>query len=122
MKSMTLHRLYELKQLAEKITCLTCYDATFARVMSHAEIEVLLVGDTLGMVVQGHGSTLPVKVNDLRYHIQNVARGNQGSWIIGDMPFLSYATLNDSFHTAETFISAGAHMVKMEGGEWLMDS
>jgi 3-methyl-2-oxobutanoate hydroxymethyltransferase len=85
----TLNTLTALKAKGERFACVTAYDATFAEIASTAGIEVLLVGDTLGMVIQGHDSTLPVTMEDILYHLDAVRRGNVGSLIMGDMPFMS---------------------------------
>ncbi|MDI1301233.1 MAG: 3-methyl-2-oxobutanoate hydroxymethyltransferase [bacterium] len=123
MKSVTLSTLRELKARGEKFSCLTCYDATFAHVMSQAGIETILIGDSLGMVVQGQSSTLPVSVTDMAYHTAAVARGNPGNaFIIADMPFMSYARIEDALSNAKVLMQAGAHIVKLEGGVWLRDT
>ena len=123
MKSVTLSTLRELKARGEKFSCLTCYDATFAHAMSQAGVETILIGDSLGMVVQGQASTLPVSIADMAYHTAAVARGNSGhALIIADMPFMSYARLEDALGNAKVLMQAGAHMVKLEGGAWLQES
>lgn len=122
MKSVTLSTLRELKARHEKFSCLTCYDATFAHVMAEAGVETLLIGDSLGMVVQGHSSTLPVTVADIAYHTAAVARGNAGrALVIADMPFMSYARMDDALEGARALMQAGAQVVKLEGGAWLKD-
>lgn len=103
----------------EKISMLTCYDASFSALMNQCGVEVLLVGDSLGMVCQGHSSTLPVTVNDIEYHTASVARGNQSAMVVADLPFGSYATPQDAFVNASRLIKAGAHAIKIEGGAWL---
>jgi 3-methyl-2-oxobutanoate hydroxymethyltransferase len=123
MKSVTLSTLRELKARGEKFSCLTCYDATFAHVMNQAGIETILIGDSLGMVVQGQSSTLPVSVADMAYHTTAVTRGNPGNaLIIADMPFMSYARIDDALSNAKVLMQAGAHIVKLEGGAWLRDT
>lgn len=102
---------------------LTCYDAGFARVMDEAGIDSLLVGDTLGMVVQGHDSTLPVTVADVAYHVACIARGSQRPWLVADMPFGSYhESPEQALHNAVILMQAGAQMVKLEGGEEYADT
>jgi 3-methyl-2-oxobutanoate hydroxymethyltransferase len=99
---------------------LTCYDASFAAVLDAAGVEVLLVGDSLGMVLQGHVSTLPVQLSDMAYHTACVARGNKTAWIVADMPFGSYqGSADEAYMNAARLMQAGAHMVKVEGGAWL---
>ena len=122
MPDITLTTLQGLKQRGEKIVMLTCYDATFAHAASSAGVEMLLVGDTLGMVLHGHDSTLPVEVEDVAYHTACVKRGNAGAFIVGDMPFMSYATLEQALQSAGCLMKAGAHMVKLEGDIWLADT
>ena len=87
MKKVTIHTLRKMKQAGERITMLTAYDATFARLFDRAGIEVLLVGDSLGMVVQGHNSTLPVTMDQMIYHCANTRRGTERAHLVGDLPF-----------------------------------
>lgn len=122
MAKITLHTLQELKQRKEKFVCLTSYDATFARFSSRAGVEVLLVGDSLGMVLQGHDSTLPVTMEDIIYHVQCVNRGNEGALLIADLPFMSYASEAQTLENAARLMRAGAHMVKLEGGAWIAET
>lgn len=114
-KSMTLPELAAMKQRREKITCLTSYDATLARIVDEAGIDVVLVGDSLGMVIQGHTTTLPVTIEDVVYHTACVARGIRKALIMADLPFMSCATPKDAAHNAALLIRAGAHAVKLEG-------
>ena len=117
--AMTLHRLAAMRAAGEKIAMLTCYDASFARLLDNAGVDVLLVGDSLGMTLQGRDSTLPVTLADMAYHVQCVARGNRFAWIVGDLPFASYHTgTEQALLSAATLMRAGAHMVKLEGGGW----
>ena len=120
--AVTINTLREFKKNQEKFTALTAYDATFAQVISEAGVEVLLIGDSLGMVLQGHDSTLPVTVDEIIYHTASVARGNRGALIMADMPFMSYGTQDDALRNAAKLMQAGAHMVKLEGTDWLADS
>jgi 3-methyl-2-oxobutanoate hydroxymethyltransferase len=122
MPDITVTSLLGLKQKGEKITMLTCYDATFAHAASQAGVEVLLVGDSLGMVLQGHDSTLPVTTAEMAYHVACVKRGNQGALIMADLPFMSYATLDQTFANSAALMQAGAHMLKIEGAAWLAES
>lgn len=111
--------LKNLKQQDKKFSCLTAYDASFAKHASNAGIDVLLVGDSLGMVLQGRNSTLPVTLNDMIYHTQCVSRGNEHSLIMADMPFNSINSLEDTLNNAGRLMQAGAHLVKLEGDAWL---
>lgn len=100
MPDITLTTLQSLKQKGEKITMLTCYDATFAHTCCQAGVEVLLVGDSLGMVLQGHDSTLPVTTADMAYHVAAVKRGNQGALILADLSFMAYATTEQALNNS----------------------
>lgn len=122
MPDITLTTLQSLKQKGEKITMLTCYDATFAHASCEAGVEVLLVGDSLGMVLQGHDSTLPVTTAEMAYHVAAVKRGNAGALILADLPFMAYATTEQAMNNSAMLMQAGAHMVKVEGALWLADS
>ena len=122
MPAITLTTLQSLKQKGEKITMLTCYDATFAHACNQAGVEVLLVGDSLGMVLQGHDSTLPVTTAEMAYHVACVKRGNQDALILADMPFMANATLEQTLNNSAQLMKAGAHMVKVEGAVWLAES
>ncbi|WP_435950045.1 3-methyl-2-oxobutanoate hydroxymethyltransferase [Psychrobacter sp. DM8] len=117
----TLSTLKKFKKDGTKFTCLTCYDAMFARMMNKAEIDTILIGDSLGMVVQGHDSTLPVSVDDMVYHTANVARSNDKALILADLPFMSYATLPEAIANSRKLMQAGAHVVKIEGGSELCE-
>jgi 3-methyl-2-oxobutanoate hydroxymethyltransferase len=118
-KSMTLHRLREMHANGEKIVMLTAYDASFARLADEAGVDCLLVGDSLGMVVQGHASTVPVTLDAMIYHTQCVVRGNKTAWVIGDLPYGSYQqSIAQAIESSVKLMQAGAHMVKLEGGGW----
>ncbi|MFZ6758658.1 3-methyl-2-oxobutanoate hydroxymethyltransferase [Undibacterium sp. Ji50W] len=119
-KAVSIPGLISMREKGEKITMLTCYDASFASLMDRCGVEVLLVGDSLGMVCQGHDSTLPVTLQDIAYHTAAVARGNQKALVVADMPFGSYATPEAAFNSAVQLVQAGAQMVKLEGGTWLL--
>jgi 3-methyl-2-oxobutanoate hydroxymethyltransferase len=117
-KKTTVRSLQARKQAGEKIVCLTAYDASFARLIDAAGVDVVLVGDSLGMVVQGLETTLPVSVAEMLYHSQLVRRGVQHALLMVDMPFLSYTTVASALENAGRFMKqAGAEMVKLEGGE-----
>jgi 3-methyl-2-oxobutanoate hydroxymethyltransferase len=122
-KPLTLHHLREMHATGEKIAMLTCYDASFARVLDEAAVDGLLVGDSLGMVVQGHATTVPVTLADMAYHVACVARGNRNAWLIGDLPYGSYhASPEQAMASAVTLMQAGAQMVKLEGGGWTAET
>ncbi|HEY6280254.1 MAG TPA: 3-methyl-2-oxobutanoate hydroxymethyltransferase [Burkholderiales bacterium] len=119
----TLNTLHKMAQDGEKITVLTCYDASFAGLLENAGVEVLLVGDSLGMVLQGHESTLPVTLADMAYHTRCVARGSKRAFIVADMPFGTFqVSPQQTFDNAVQLMAAGAHMVKLEGGEAVVES
>lgn len=118
----SLSDLRQKKADGQKFSCLTCYDASMAQAMEIAEIDSILIGDSLGMTVQGRDSTLPVTVDDMAYHTAAVRRGNQYAFIMTDLPFMSYATLADALTNAKTVMQAGAQMVKLEGGAWLSET
>jgi len=116
---MTLHRLRDLYAAGEKVAMLTCYDATFAYVLDAAGVDALLVGDSLGTVLQGRASTVGVSMDDMIYHTTSVARGNRSAWIIADMPFGAYQESAESaLRNAVRLMQAGAQMIKLEGGGW----
>lgn len=110
------------KVAGQKFAVLTAYDATFARVIDRAGIDVILVGDSLGNVLQGHSSTLPVTIDDMCYHTACTARGTEQALLVADMPFGSYNSIDDTLINATALMQAGAHMVKLEGGQWLAES
>ena len=118
-KPVTLHRLRTMRDAGEKIAMLTAYDAASARLLDDAGVDCLLVGDSLGMVIQGHASTLPVTLEQMAYHTACVARGNRGTWLIADLPFGRYqGSIEQAVASSATLMQAGAQMVKLEGGGW----
>lgn len=120
---LTVPKLREMKTAGEKIVAITAYDASFARAIDAAGLDVILVGDSLGMVMQGKGSTLPVTVNDIVYHTACVARGLRTALLIADMPFQSFATPERALDTATLLVAeGGASMVKLEGAGFVLDS
>jgi 3-methyl-2-oxobutanoate hydroxymethyltransferase len=119
--TVTTQSLKALKQGSEKFSCITAYDATFAAVADDAGIDVLLIGDSLGMVLQGHSSTLPVTVEDMVYHTASVSRGRRNALIMTDMPFNAMNSTEQALYNAGRLMSAGAHVVKLEGEAWLAD-
>lgn len=115
----TLRKLRAMHAAGEKIAMLTCYDASFAKLEDAAGVDVLLIGDSLGMVVQGRPSTVPVTMDEMVYHTTIVARAVQRPWVIADMPYGSYHESPDqAMRNASRLMQAGAHMVKLEGGGW----
>ncbi|MDY0927368.1 3-methyl-2-oxobutanoate hydroxymethyltransferase [Enterobacter sp. CFBP8995] len=122
MKPTTLSHLRQLKTSGRKFATLTAYDFSFARLFADEGIQVMLIGDSLGMTVQGHESTLPVTVDDIAYHTAAVRRGAPLALLMADLPFMSYATPEQTFTNAAQLMRAGANMVKLEGGEWLTET
>ncbi|MAM71301.1 MAG: 3-methyl-2-oxobutanoate hydroxymethyltransferase [Gammaproteobacteria bacterium] len=120
--TVTLHTLQEMKGKGEKFVCITAYDALFTTLFCKSGVEVILVGDSLGMVLQGHDSTIPVTMEDMLYHMACVKRGNQGALLIADLPFMSYASESQTLENAARLMRAGANMVKLEGGAWIAES
>src|SRR3970282_1061838 len=112
----TLTTLQKMAQEGSRIAMLTCYDASFAAVLEAAGVDSLLIGDSLGNVLQGHESTLPVTLRDMVYHTQCVARGSKRAFIIGDMPFSTFqVSPQEEFHNAAQLMAGGAHMVEIKG-------
>lgn len=122
MGKITISTLDKMKAAGEKFVCITAYDATFSHIISEAGAETILVGDSLGMVLQGHDSTIPVTIDDMAYHTECVCRAQPHSLVIADMPFMSYPTAEEAMVNATALMQAGAQMVKMEGGTWLSDT
>ena len=120
---MNLHTLQQMVERNEKIAALTCYDASFAALCEQAGVDILLVGDSLGMVLQGGNNTLAVTLHEMQYHTRCVAKGAKSAYIIADMPFGSYQqSPEQAFRNASRLMSAGAHMVKLEGGDVMMET
>jgi len=120
---MTIKALQKLRDDGVKIAVLTCYDASFAAMLDAAGLDSLLVGDSLGMVLQGHETTLPVTLADMAYHTRCVARGSKRSFLVTDMPFGSYQeSPQQAFRSAAELMAAGAQMVKLEGGAEFADT
>ncbi|OKP03114.1 3-methyl-2-oxobutanoate hydroxymethyltransferase [Xenorhabdus eapokensis] len=122
MKPTTLADLSQLKKEKRKFATITAYDASFAHLFAEQGIHVMLIGDSLGMTIQGFDSTLPVTIEDISYHTRSVRAGAPHTFLIADMPFMSYATPKQSFDNAAALMRSGANMVKIEGGDWLCDT
>lgn len=123
MKPVTVTTLREMKQAGKKITCLTAYDYSFASLLDRAGLDAIMVGDSLGMTIQGHASTLPVTIDDMAYHCACVARGVAHALIIGDLPFGSYqVSAEQAFASAAKLMQAGAQVVKLEGGAPMIET
>jgi len=118
-KNTTVNHLRQWKREARKFATLTAYDASFAKLFEEQGINVLLVGDSLGMTLQGHNSTLSVTVDDISYHTRSVRRGAPACLLLADLPFMSYSTPEQVFTNSAELMRAGANMVKIEGGRWL---
>ncbi|HEY4997955.1 MAG TPA: 3-methyl-2-oxobutanoate hydroxymethyltransferase [Usitatibacter sp.] len=116
-------KLQERARAGEKLVMLTCYDASFARISEEAGVDMLLIGDSLGMVIQGRDSTLAVTVEETEYHVRCVVRGSSRALVIADMPFGSFQeSPAQAFHNSARMIAAGAHMVKLEGGAAMVET
>ena len=117
-QKVTIHTLRQMKERGEKIAMLTAYDVTFARLLDEAGADVLLVGDSLGMVIQGHETTLPVTLEEIAYHCRAVARGVRRAHVVGDMPFMSYqaSTEQGVSNAGKLMKEGGCHSIKLEGG------
>lgn len=122
MSKITTTSLLKMKQEGQRITAITAYDATFAKLFDDEGAHVLLIGDSLGMVLQGGQDTLAVNMDEMVYHTRCVARGASKALVVADMPFMSYATSDQTYQNATRLMAAGARMVKVEGGDWLCDS
>lgn len=120
--AVTVPKLQAMRDAGEKIAMLTCYDASFAALLDRAGVDVLLIGDSLGNVLQGQTTTLPVSLYDIAYHTACVARAQPRALIVADLPFGTYGTPADAFASSVRLMRAGAQMVKLEGGEWLADT
>ncbi len=114
--------LKRMKIRGEKFTALTAYDYSFAKIIERAGIEIILIGDSLGNVCQGHDTTIPVSIDDMVYHTESVARGAKEVFLIADMPFMSYKTTHNALKNAAILMQSGAKMVKLEGGQWLSET
>ena len=121
-KPVNLPGLIKMRDAGEKIAMLTVYDASFASLMDRCGVDMLLVGDSLGNVIQGRDTTLPVKLDHIAYHTECVARGNQTALLVADLPFGTYPDPQTAYQSAVQLMQAGAHMIKLEGGAWLADT
>ena len=120
-KPITISKLLAMRAEGEKITMLTAYDATMSALLNRCGVETILIGDSLGNVIQGHSSTTPVTVEQVAYHTECVARANSHAFIIADLPFASYGDPVQALDSAAELMRAGADMVKLEGGDWQID-
>ncbi|CAG9000027.1 MAG: 3-methyl-2-oxobutanoate hydroxymethyltransferase [Candidatus Celerinatantimonas neptuna] len=122
MAQITTTTLLKMKQQRQKIATITAYDASFASLFDEQGMHGLLIGDSLGMVLQGHDTTLPVTLDDIAYHTESVARVTRHALILADMPFMTTTSIEQTLLNAATLMRAGAHMVKIEGGSWLVET
>ena len=122
-RRVTVKTIHKMKQDGEKIVSLTAYDASFARVIDEQGVDVILVGDSLGMVMRGHDSTVPVSVDDIIYHSKSVVPQCKRALVMADLPFMSYTNPNQAIRNAARLMQEGmAHIVKLEGGEAQLDT
>jgi 3-methyl-2-oxobutanoate hydroxymethyltransferase len=112
--------LLKYKQQGQKIVVCTAYDATFARIQDQSGVDILLVGDSLGMVLKGDADTLSVTLEQIIYHTQAVKKGAQRALVMVDVPFMGFCSLDEAYKTAKALMMAGAHMIKVEAGDWLV--
>ena len=120
-KPITISKLLAMHADREKIAVLTAYDSTMSALLNRCGVEVILVGDSLGNVVQGHTSTTPVTIEEMAYHTECVARTNTQAFLIADLPFASYGDPMQALESSAELVRAGADMVKLEGGTWQID-
>lgn len=118
-----LPQLLKKVEAGEKLAALTCYDAAFAKLLSRAGVDILLVGDSLGMAIQGHNTTLPVTLEHMIYHVEAVCRGAEGVFVMADLPFGAYqVSPAQAFTSAARLMAAGANIVKLEGGAVMVET
>jgi 3-methyl-2-oxobutanoate hydroxymethyltransferase len=120
-KPITITKLLAMHVDGEKIAVLTAYDSTMSALLNRCGVEVILIGDSLGNVIQGHSSTTPVTVEEMAYHTECVARANHHAFLVADLPFASYGDPVQALESAAELMRAGADMVKLEGGSWQID-
>ena len=121
-KKVTIPELLEMKKTGKKFKMITVYDYPFARIVDRSNLELILVGDSLGMVIQGHEGTVPVEMEDMLYHVKAVRRGAPNTFVVGDMPFMSYQVgRKEAVRNAGRLLKAGADCVKMEGDMRVVD-
>lgn len=120
-KPITISKLLAMRAEGEKITMLTAYDSTMSALLNRSGVETILIGDSLGNVIQGHSSTTPVTIEQVAYHTECVSRANSHAFIIADLPFASYGDPVQALDSAAELMRAGADMVKLEGGDWQID-
>ncbi|MFK8012785.1 MAG: 3-methyl-2-oxobutanoate hydroxymethyltransferase, partial [Marinicellaceae bacterium] len=119
---MNINQLIQQKQDSIKISMLTCYDYSSAKIINKSNIEMILVGDSAAMVIHGHQSTLPIDIDTMALHVASVAKGAPDKFIVGDLPFLSYRkSLNENMLAIEKIMKAGAHAIKLEGAKGNLD-
>ncbi len=120
-RKVTIHTLHAMKQRGEKITALTAYDFFTAKIMDEVGVQLILVGDSLGMAVLGYENTLPVTMDEMIHHTKAVARAKPNALLVADMPFMSYSTVKQALENAGRLIQAGVEAVKLEGGEVIIE-
>ncbi|QCI20931.1 3-methyl-2-oxobutanoate hydroxymethyltransferase [Buchnera aphidicola (Hyperomyzus lactucae)] len=120
MPDITIAQLEDWKKNKKKIAAITAYDFSFARLFFNQGIPVILVGDSLGMTIQGHSSTIPVKIKDIEYHTKSVRKGAPNTFLVSDLPFMSYFDTITTLKNTAKVMRSGANMVKLEGGKWLI--
>lgn len=121
MESITIEKIQNWKINKNKFPAITAYDFSFAKLFENAGMPIMLIGDSLGMTIQGHKSTLPVKIRDIEYHTKSVRKGAPNTFLLSDLPFMSYYEIKQTLKNTAKIIQAGANMIKIEGGKWLIE-
>lgn len=121
MECITISQINNWKKNKNKFAAITAYDFSFARLFSNHGIPIILIGDSLGMTIQGHSSTLPVKIKDIEYHTKAVRKGAPHTFLLSDLPFMSYYNTKQALKNTKKVIQSGANMIKIEGGKWLIE-
>ena len=119
MESINILKIKKWKENKKKFAAITAYDFTFSRLFSNAGIPIILIGDSLGMTIQGNSSTLSVRIEDIEYHTKAVRKGALNSFLLSDLPFMSYCNIDQTLKNTAKVIKSGANMIKIEGGKWL---
>ncbi|CAL4321046.1 3-methyl-2-oxobutanoate hydroxymethyltransferase [Buchnera aphidicola] len=122
MESITIEKIQNWKRNKKKFSAITAYDFSFAKLFENAGVPIILIGDSLGMTIQGHTSTLSVKIKDMEYHTKLVRKGAPKTFLLSDLPFMSYYEIKQTLKNTAKVIQAGANMIKIEGGKWLIET
>ncbi|QCI20346.1 3-methyl-2-oxobutanoate hydroxymethyltransferase [Buchnera aphidicola (Brachycaudus cardui)] len=121
MECITISQINNWKKNKNKFAAITAYDFSFSKLFSNQGIPIMLIGDSLGMTIQGHASTIPVTIQDIEYHTKAVRKGTSKSFLLSDLPFMSYYNTKEALKNTAKIIQSGANMIKIEGGKWLIE-